>query len=425
MPQITQSKKRGKDGTSQFTITFTAEESTAAQEHALQHAAEQLTVPGFRPGKAPMDMVRSKVNPNDLLEDAVHELVRAQLPSMVTENKLEPIIAPSIALEKKEPLTVTMTFVEKPAVTLGKLSAITPEKKTPKVEDKHFDQVLNSIASQHAVTSVVERPSKMGDKLTIDFKGSLLDGTEPSGLKAAGYAVTLGSQNLVPGMEEELTGIAPGGSKTFTVTFPKEHEQLGGKPVTFAVNVSRVEEVSVPELTDDFVKEKLGRPSAQALKDDVRNSLMQQEENFEQRRRRDEMLSKLVKAVSVELAPGLVAEEMRSIAGEISQQLQERGTTMQEWIKTTGKKPEEIEAEWKKQAEERLKLRMGIQELMAQQEITVTDEEVSAEVAKQAQRVKSDADRAEIEKQYAPGANARAQLEWQMKVEKLFEKICN
>jgi len=260
--------------------------------------------------------------------------------------------------------------------------------------------------------------------MTMNFWGEDMAGQEIEGTRTEGHQVVLGSKTLLPGFEEELVGIKKGDKKTFTLSFPEKYhaEHLQGKPVNFHVTVTKVEEVHLPELTDAFVKEHLGAESAEAFRKQVQESMRSQEENVERKRREEALLEKIQEATDVDLAPELIEEESRGMFEELVNQLQRQQISFEDWLKQSGKNPEEIQKEMTERGEKRLRLRLGMQKLIEEKEIDISDDEMT-HIVQEFLTPAPEEQRKELEKAYKKGQQAYEQLRWQKKVERAMEAM--
>lgn len=416
--------EREKNGRIECTVEFTKDESHAAEEKALAALAEKVKIPGFRPGHAPRETLLQKINPDDLMEEAIHGLLPEIMESLVKEQNIQTIISPKVALKKRDPLTLSIVFVERPKVTLKGIDKIKLEKKSPKVEEKDIDRMAEFILRKHETAIETDRPAREKDRVTMDFWGADSAGKEIAPIRTQGHAIELGSKSLIPGFEEALLNAKKGEEKTFTLTFPKDYhaKELAEKLVTFHVTVTKVEEVTIPELTDAFVKEHLHVESALAFRKELQSSMMMQEERLDRQRREQELMAAISKATQVNLPKELVEEEERALLSDMEEQMRRQGKSLQEWMEATKKKPEELKKELEERATQRLTLRLGIRELMEVKQIAVSDEEMNEAVSGLLSPL-SEKERAEVEQAYAKGEQAYDQLKWQKRVERLFSEM--
>ena len=416
--------KRVKGGRVECTVSFTEAETTPAEEKALHELSRDIEAPGFRKGNVPMDVVREKIDPQKLFETMVHHLLPPTFEKLVKEHDIKPVVHPRVEAVSREPLTLKIIFIEKPDVKLKGIEKIKIEKKEPKVDDKDVEKMIEFLLDKHKSATEVDTEAKEGDRITMDFWGADSEGNEVEGIRTQGHEVEIGSKVLIPGFEDELIGTKKGQEKSFTLTFPDKYhaEQLQGKPVTFHITVQKVETIDRPELTDDFAKNQLQAESVDDLKKQIRESMMQQEETLEKQRRERVLMEEIAKATTVELAPELIDEETRQLATEFEQQLQGQGMNLEQWMQQTQKKPEELLQEFRTQAEQRLKLRLGMQELVDQKDIEISDEEMDMLVESFLAQATPD-QREQIKPAYQKGAEAYEQLKWQTKVEKVLSEM--
>lgn len=206
------------------TVKFTKEDVKPAEERATAKLSEKVKVDGFRPGKAPADILQSRIDPDKLFEETIRELLPDTFTKLTKENEIKSIIPPKVEAESRDPLTLKITFVEKPDVTLKALSKIKVPKKEPKVTKKDIDQMVDYVMKQHQKTKEADRASDKGDQVTIDFWGEDMAGAEIEGTRTQGHQVVIGSSTLIPGFEDELKGLKKGEEKTFTITFPEKYQ---------------------------------------------------------------------------------------------------------------------------------------------------------------------------------------------------------
>ncbi len=411
--------KRLKGGRIECTITFDEADTAPAEAKALHELSRNIELPGFRKGSAPVHMMREKIHPQKLFEETVHHLLPSVFESLIKEQDIKPVIQPRVEAQSREPLTLKIIFVEKPEVTLKGIKKITIEKKEPALTDDDVEKMVEYILEKHTSFRTVDRAAHSGDRITMDFHGTDASGKEIDGIRTKGHAVKIGSKVLIPGFEDALIGMKNGESTDFTLTFPAKYhaEQLQGKPVTFHVTVTKIEEVLRPELTDTFVQKELNAASEQEFRTQIRESMLRQEQAMEHQRQERALLEKIADCTTVELAPELIDEERQQIIGEFTKQLRHQELSVEQWLQKTKKPPEDFMKEMAEQATKRLTLRLGIQKLVEEKSIDVTDAEMDQIV--EGFLAKADAgQRKEVAPAYQKGAQAYEQLKWQTKVER-------
>ncbi|MDP7247071.1 MAG: trigger factor [Candidatus Peribacteraceae bacterium] len=424
MPKDSTLPKKDKAGRITFSVSFTEDQVKPAEEKALKKLSSNVKIEGFRPGNAPADMLKDKVSPDQLMEEIIRELLPETINKLAKENDLKPIIPPKIEAESREPLTLSLTFVEHPEVSIKGADKIKIEKKDVKIDDKEMDRAIGYILDQHKKTTEVDREAKEGDQVTMDFRGEDENKKEVEGTKTEGHQVVIGSKMLIPGFEDELKGLKKGQDKSFTLKFPEKYhaEHLQNKPVTFHVKIKQVDEVDKPELDDKFAKEHMDAESADDLKKKIKESMEAEENRIDRQRRETELFEKIREATKVELAPELIEEEARDLFENFAQQLKQQNLDFGEWLKKAGKKPEELKSEFDNQAKDRLTLRMGIQQIAESKEIDLTDKEVEEAVTTFLAPLPPE-EQERIKPMYKKGMQGWEQIKWQKKVEKLIEMM--
>ena len=410
--------KRLKGGRVECSVTFTEAEITPAEEKALHELSRDIELPGYRKGNVPMDQAKEKIDPQKLFEATVHHILPPAFERLIKDHDIKPIIHPRVEAVSREPLIIKIVFIERPEVKLKGVDKIKIEKKTPEVDDKEFQKMVDFMLDKHKVTTEVDREAKEGDLITMNFHGTDEANAEIEGIRTEGHQVEIGSKVLIPGFEDNLKGMKKGEEKSFTLTFPEKYhaEQLQNKPVTFHVTVVKIEEISKPELTDEFAKKELQSESVADFEKQMRESMQGQEMTMETQRRERVLMEELTKCTKVELAPELIDEETRQMVGEFEQQLSQQGMNMEQWMQASGKKPEEVVEEMKKQAEDRLVLRLGMQQLVEEKNIDITDEEMD-QIVEGFLGQATPEQRKEVGAAYEKGAQAYEQLKWQKKIE--------
>lgn len=405
-------------------VTFDERETAEAEHRALQALGKDMRVKGFRPGHIPSPVIKERVNPDQLFEVLARELLKSALPELIRTNDLHPILPPRVSAESRSPVTLAVTIIERPEVKWKKKGPPSVSKKEVTVDPKEIEGLLDHTLRQYETASPVDRAAKEGDKVTIDFSGKDAEGKEITGTVAENFDVTIGSKSLIPGFEEELIGKKTGDEHTFTVTFPKEYhaEQLREKPVTFTIRMRGVSEVQKPELTDAFATEKLSLPSAAAVREAAESTIRSHHESAERMRREREFLEALAEAVDADLAEELVEEEAMNMFEQHAQRLQQQGMNIDDWFARAGKKPEEFQKELLTSADKRIRTRLGLQHMLHEKQIDLTDDEIAAMI-EEAAAVLDTNDLDALTELRSRQGNAYEQAIWQRKIEKMLEEL--
>ena len=399
-------------------VTFDESEVAPVREAIIRKHGASVTVPGFRPGKAPIETLEQKVDPRRVMEDTVRQLLPDAIDQALNENEWKPIARPGVSVEAVDPLTVKVVFPLQPTVKLKKVK-IDLKQKEPQVDDKDIDRVVESSLKQRQTVSEVNRPAQASDRVTVSFYGEGADGNEIEGTRIENREVDIGSKTLIPGFEDALIGLSAGDEKSFELTFPEKYhkEELQGAPVTFHATLHCVDEVQTPELTDAFAKEHLAVDSADMYRQVVRDSLLEQEKRAWRSSQEQQVLNAIADATDVELADVLIEEEVQGLFAQLRRQLEQQGIGFESWLAVSGKKPEDIEAEFREQAIVRLKTRFGIEKRIEDDGITASDDDINALIEERA--ATAPPEQADQVRQAYQLPEYRADIEWQAKVNTL------
>lgn len=406
------------------TVQIDEADYAPAETEALNRFAQKVEIQGFRPGHAPADMVRARVPQEDLFEEAIRIVLRNILPGLAEEQKLAPVIPPKVEVVSRLPLTLKITFIERPEVTVKDAASITVAKKNPDPDPTDVQRVIDSVLQENRVTAEVDRAAAAGDQVTIDFHATDEQGADIEGLRITGYDVLLGSNTLLPGFEDKLAGLTKGQSTSFTLTLPEKFqtEALRGKQATFHVTMQKVESVQLPELTDAFAKEKLQSESAAAFRTMVTDSIRSQEEQFASMSRERELMDEIRKRTVVDIADELVEEEVRGMIEEWAQRLEQQGKTIADALAQQKKTPEDVEKEMREQALDRWKLRLGIAKLIEERTIELTPEELQKAFDAFLANL-PDEQQASARSEWEKHGNLFEEVRWRALVDKLVEQL--
>ncbi len=397
-----------------------------AEERALVVLGQRMSFKGFREGKAPLELVRAKVEADKLLEETIRVLIPDVMSDALKVSGAKPILQPSATVTSREPLVIALTFVERPKVTLKKPDAIGVEKKAlPEIAPKDIDQFVKKILLQDRTEKPVDRPAKSGDALRISLNTKDDKGQEVKELTVGHYHVVLGSEELLPELEPHVTGMKKGEKKTATIAFPNDHDIPGlrGKKHAVEITMNDVNEVTLPELTQEYLKNRLNADrTPEDFRSDVKSMLTHQGKAAEMKRREEELFDNVRKATTVSLAPELVDAEVQDMLADMSHRLKAQQSTLEEWLKSTGKEFKTLVEEMKKIAESRITLRLGMQELAEFKKVEPTEAEILAGVTT-AQTSGAHAGHHHGEADGKPGGALFEEVRWELKMQKLMGEL--
>ncbi|PZW46364.1 trigger factor [Pseudomonas sp. URMO17WK12:I2] len=352
-----------------MSITVPAERIETQVNKRLQQTAQKAKIPGFRPGKVPMSVIRQRFEA-DARQEAVSDVIQSSFYEAVSEQKLAPAGQPSVepkVLEKGKDLEFVATFEVFPEIKVGGLEAIAIERQQAEVADSDVDNMLDILRKQNTRFEAVERAAEKDDQLNIDFVGKI-DGEAFAGGSATSTQLVLGSGRMIPGFEDALIGAKAGEERVINPTFPEDYQNLdlAGKTAEFTVKVNSVSAPQLPELNDEFfalfgikdggldgfraeVRKNMERELRQAIKSKIKNQVMEG----------------LLAANPVDVPKALIASEVNNLRVQAVQQF---GGNI---------KPDQLPAElFEEQAKRRVSLGLIVAEVVKQFELKPDDARV-------------------------------------------------
>ena len=348
--------------------------------------AKYFNIPGFRKGKAPLNIVEKYYGSEIFYEDTFNEIVPEIYDEAVKAEKLEVVSKPEIdivQIGKGKELIFTAVVSTKPEVKLGKYKGIALEKTEYKVEEKDIEEELNKMAERNSrMVSVTDRAAKTGDITVIDFVGTV-DGVEFEGGKAENHELELGSNTFIPGFEDQVAGMKIDEVKDVKVTFPEEYfsKDLAGKDAVFKVTLHEIKMKELPKIDDEFAKDVSEFDTVKELKADIKvKKEKQNEENS-----KAELEEKAIRAVSevseVEIPTGMIEVELDNIAQDMDRRLSYQGFNLDKYLNMIGKTMEDFRKENEVSAKESIKLRLVLEAVCKDAKVEAPEKEVNEKIA--------------------------------------------
>jgi trigger factor len=305
-------------------VEVPAERIQSEVDTRLKSVGKTAKIKGFRPGKVPARVVRQRYG-KQVRQEVLGEILQKSYTDAVTQENLRPAGGPKIETEKddSETFAYVATFEVLPEFALKDLDKIKVEKPDVSIGDEDLDDMLLSLRRQRATWKEVDRKSKDGDRVVVDFAGTV-NGEEFQGGTGNEIPVVLGQGQMLPDFEKGLKGIAAGDEKTIKVKFPKDYhaEDLAGKKAEFAVNTHRVEEEILPELDDEFAKEfNVTEGGLEQFRKDVRENMEREAKQKVDSDIREQVLEGLIDKNPIDVPQAMVHEEMHSMQHEAMQRM--------------------------------------------------------------------------------------------------------
>lgn len=367
-------------------VTFTTEEWKNAQEKALEKLAKNVKIDGFRQGKVPMKMVKSRVGKAAILEEATDVVLKKSYAAILLDNNIQPVGQPQVQIDEltEDVLKVTVTAPVAPEVTLGQYKGLEVKKGTVKVTKKEIEAELANYQNQFAELIIKEEGTvENGDTAVIDFEG-FKDGIAFEGGKAENHSLEIGSGSFIPGFEEQVIGMKVGEEKEINVTFPEEYQsaELAGQEAVFKVKVHEIKTKVLPDIDDELAKDVNidGIETLADLETYTKEQIKNKKQTEVESKFSDDIFNAVIENTPLEVPEAMIETETQTMLREVEQNLSQQGLNMELFQQLTGKTMEDMKAEMSEQAEKRVKFNLILAEIAKAENIEISDEEVDDEI---------------------------------------------
>ena len=396
-----------------LTIEVSAEELEKAIQSAYQKNKNKISVPGFRKGKVPRQIIEKMYGKEVFYDDAVNALIPDAYEKAVEECEETIVSSPKIEVvevEAGKPFIFTAEVALKPEVKLGKYKGVKIEKQEIAVTDEEIDAEVSKERESNARMIEVEgRAIENGDIATIDFEG-FVDGVAFEGGKGENYPLTIGSGSFIPGFEEQLVGKNKDDEVDVNVTFPEDYhaEELKGKEALFKVTVKEVKTKELPALDDEFAAEVSEFDTLAEYKEDIKKKLTEKKEKEARNAKEDAVLDAIIADSEMEIPDAMLETQQRQIVDEFAERLQMQGLSLQQYFQFTGLDTQKMLEQVKPQADRRIKSRLVLEAIVKAEGIAATDEDYENEIARMAEVYNMEADK--VREMLGGNENAKQQI---------------
>lgn len=368
-----------------LTIEVSAAEFEKALEDAFLKNKNKISVPGFRKGKVPRQMVEKMYGPEIFYEDAANALIPDAYSKALDECEEDIVSSPEIdvtQIEKGKSFIFTATVALKPEVKLGKYKGVKVEATEVTVTDEEVDAKIEKERENNARTiEVTDRPVKDGDMTVLDFEG-FVDGVAFDGGKGENYPLTIGSGAFIPGFEEQLVGAEIGKEVEVNVTFPEDYqaEELKGKAAVFKCTIKEIKEKELPALDDEFASEVSEFDTLEEYKRDVKETLTIEKEKAAREAKEAAVIDAIIADSEMDIPEAMVTTQQKQMIDEFAQRMQMQGLSMEQYFQFTGATLDKMMEQVKPQAETRIKSRLVLEAVAAKEGIEATEEDYEEEI---------------------------------------------
>ena len=381
---------------------LTIEVSEDKLEEALQKAylkqKNKISLPGFRKGKVPRNMIEKMYGPEIFFEDAANMLIQENYGPAVDESGADIVSRPTIEvtqIEKGKPFIFTAEVAVRPEVTLGKYMGVTVTKIDTTVIDEEVDAEVERERNNNARTITVEdRAIVDGDTAVIDYEG-FVDGVAFEGGKGENHSLVIGSHSFIDTFEEQLVGKNTGDEVEVNVTFPEEYHapELAGKAAVFKVKVNEIKAKELPELDDEFAQDVSEFDTLAEYKEDVKAKLAERKEADAKRTKEDEAIRKIVDKSSMEIPDAMLDTQVETMIEEFAQRIAQQGLSFEQYMQFSGVTMDKMKEQVKPEALYRIQSSLVLEQIAKDENIEVSEEDVMAEIEKMAAMYGMEADK--------------------------------
>ena len=374
-----------------LTFNVEAEKFEEAMKKVYTKTAKYFNIPGFRKGKAPMQLVERQYGPAIFYEDAFNELVPDIYDEAIKENKIEAVSKPNIdivQMEKGKELIFTAIVETKPAVELGKYKGIEIKKIEYTTTDKDIEHELGHMAERNSrLITIEDRPVQKGDITTIDFEGSV-DGVNFEGGKAENHELEIGSNTFIPGFEDQIIGMKLEEEKDIKVKFPEDYfsKDLAGKDAIFKVKLHEIKKKELPKIDDEFAKDVSEFDTLEELKNSIKEKLDTENQNKAKYETEEEAIKVVCNNTNLDIPKGMIELEIDNMIKDMETRLSYQGLKLNQYLQMMGKTENDIRENFKEQAEKSIKSRLILEAIVKAEKFNVSPEELENKIKEMAKQ---------------------------------------
>lgn len=377
--KATLGKKEGNNV--EFTIEIPEKDFEDAVQKSYLKNRGQFNIPGFRKGKVPRKIIEINYGVEMLYEDAINIALPEAYNDAIDELELHPVEQPDVDVEEVEegkPVIVKINVTVKPEVELGEYKGIEVEKVNYDVTDEIVDEELKTVQEMNArITDAGDRAAKEGDLLNIDFEG-FIDEEAFEGGKAEGHELEIGSDQFIPGFEEQLVGKNKDEEVDVVVTFPEEYHQedLKGKEATFKVKINEIKVKELPELDDEFSKDVSEFDTLEEYKTSIREKLEEEYSAKEKTENENNVIDAVVEAAKLDIPQAMIDSQLETELGEFDYNMRSQGLDLDQYLQITGSTHEDLKEQLTPMSEKRVRGDLVLEAIAAEEKIEVTEEDI-------------------------------------------------
>ena len=362
-----------------------------AQQKAFNKVASNITVPGFRKGKAPANMLKGRVNQMEVFNEAINNVLQPVYEDILKNEDIQPVARPAFDVTKlsEEDLEIKVTIATRPEINLGKYTGYELGKAKVEVTDEEVDADIEGLRRQYATIAPKEGQAEKGDTVVMDFEGSI-DGVPFEGGAAENHELELGSGAFIPGFEDQLIGASAGIEVDVKVKFPENYgpDEISGKDAVFHCKIHEVKQKVLPQLDEEFIKD-LNIPGVadlEQLKANRKEALLKQKEANAKQEYLNKLVEEIKKVSTFDIPEEIVKEETENRKKQLEQRLQQSGIDLEQYYVLTKTKEEDLDKQLAEEARKGLESFFVMDSVGEKEKLNITEEELEFELSKMAEQ---------------------------------------
>ena len=355
----------------------------AAVSNVYRKQVKNITVPGFRKGKAPRSIIEKMYGSGVFYEDAINDLIPTVYPAAIEESKLDVVGQPEFDIVSidENGLVLSAKVYVKPEVAIKDYLGIEVEKEVAPVSEEEIEREIKAIQEKHRrEIEITDRAAEMGDVTVIDYEG-FCDGVAFNGGKGEGHPLELGSGSFIPGFEEQIVGKNIGEEFDVNVTFPTEYhaEELAGKEAVFKVTINAIKKIELPELDDEFAKDISEFDTFDEYKASLVAKIEKRNQDAADRIVEDKLVEALIEKLEADIPEPMFAAEVENVVRDYDTRFRSQGFDLKTYFQYTGQTIDSFREQVRPQAEQQVKARLALEKIVELEKLEASEEDVNAE----------------------------------------------
>ncbi len=380
-----------------LTIEVPETEFERALQEAYQKQKNEFSIPGFRKGKVPRDVIEKMYGSGIFYEEAANSLIPDAYNEAAKECDEDIVSRPTVdivQIEKGKPFIFTAEVAVRPEVQLGEYKGVeVTQIDTEPTEEEITEEIDKERENNARILAVEGRAIEDGDTAVIDFEG-FLDGEAFEGGKGENYSLEVGSGSFIPGFEEQLIGKNIGDEVEVNVTFPEDYQEpdLAGQDAVFQVTIHEVKTKELPDLDDEFAQDVSEFDTVEEYKESVREKVKEKKADEARRTQQEEALDAIVAASEIDIPEPMLETQCENMINRMAQQLAGQGLSMEQYMEYTGMTYDQMKEEFRPDAERQIRSELVLDAIAEAEAIEISDEDIEAELTKMAEMYQMELD---------------------------------